>query len=349
MVSQQAPQLPKAYKPKGDLTWVGVGAGVSILGAVILAFNFTNNPFQSLLGLFAALLGSLGGLAILFTGNRGTHKASILISGAGALLFALVGAGAVQAAINFAQSVGRNVEAALQTVDDSNTLGKKTADDTLDELLATGGDASLAPTTTEADKIETEAEKKEDQEPVEEKVEAETPAEELIPPDLPADGALDALAEEEDTDAAAAAAELALQQAAEQKKKEEEKKKKEAEEKKKKKEEAEAKASSAKSSSESAGGSKMATLPAAVVDTIVRNNSGVKKCFIAEKQRTGSFPSRVDVRFTVRPDGSVRSARVSTSAYRGSDLDACLGSAFRKLSFPAFEGGDKTITYPFIL
>jgi len=93
----------------------------------------------------------------------------------------------------------------------------------------------------------------------------------------------------------------------------------------------------------------MEKLPLTVVDTIIRSNKGIKKCFYEEKQRTGSYPSRVDVKVTILGNGSVSSAHVSTSQYRGTELDSCLGAAFRDLSFPPFDGDAVTMTYPFVL
>jgi len=86
-----------------------------------------------------------------------------------------------------------------------------------------------------------------------------------------------------------------------------------------------------------------------VVDTMMRNNGKVKQCFIDEKSRTGSFPRRVEVKLTIQSSGRVSSARVVTSQYKGSDLDACLGSAVRSITFPSFNGDPFNLTYPFVL
>ncbi len=91
------------------------------------------------------------------------------------------------------------------------------------------------------------------------------------------------------------------------------------------------------------------TLQTSVVETMVRNNKNIKRCFYNYKQETGSLPSRVDVRFTVENAGSVSSARVTTDQYKGTDFDVCLGSAFRSISFPPFDGDAQTLTYPFVL
>ena len=56
-----------------------------------------------------------------------------------------------------------------------------------------------------------------------------------------------------------------------------------------------------------------------------------------EKQRSGTIPREIKVVFTVQPAGNVSKARVTTG-WRGTDLDICLGAAFRALVFPPFEG-----------
>ena len=93
----------------------------------------------------------------------------------------------------------------------------------------------------------------------------------------------------------------------------------------------------------------MATLPLTVVDTMIRSNMSVKRCFFNEKQASGEMPRRVNVRFTVLNSGRVSSARVTTEQYKGGTLDGCLGRAFKAIQFPAFQGEAKSMTYPFVL
>ena len=117
----------------------------------------------------------------------------------------------------------------------------------------------------------------------------------------------------------------------------------EAREKERARKEREAKAAAA------SGPPKMKSLPLTVVDTMIRSNMSVKRCFFTEKEASGSLPARVNVRFTVMPTGRISSARVTTSEYKGSSLDSCLGRAFKSIIFPAFEGDPLSMTYPFIL
>ena len=93
----------------------------------------------------------------------------------------------------------------------------------------------------------------------------------------------------------------------------------------------------------------MKSLPLTVVDTLIRTNMSVKRCFFNEKQSTGEVPSRVNVRFTVLQSGRVSSARVITEEYKGGTLDSCLSRSFKAIPFPAFEGESVTMNYPFVL
>ncbi len=93
----------------------------------------------------------------------------------------------------------------------------------------------------------------------------------------------------------------------------------------------------------------MSALPLTVIDTILRSNKGIKKCFYYEKKRTGTLPKRVDVRLTIATSGSVRRVTMATSQYAGGELDDCLDEAIRQVYFPPFQGKEMTLTYPFFL
>ena len=86
-----------------------------------------------------------------------------------------------------------------------------------------------------------------------------------------------------------------------------------------------------------------------VIDVMLRNNMGVKKCFYEVFQATGQLPPRVDVKFTLMPTGSVTGVSVKQAAYQGSSLEGCLGSAIRAVAFPPSSGNGQNITYPFVL
>jgi predicted Zn finger-like uncharacterized protein len=90
-------------------------------------------------------------------------------------------------------------------------------------------------------------------------------------------------------------------------------------------------------------------VPFAVIDTILRNNIEVKKCFFNQMKSAGSLPARVDVQFVIEPSGKVSSAKTTSAEFAGSSLDACLSTAIRGLTFSAFTGSPQKINYPFNL
>ncbi len=94
---------------------------------------------------------------------------------------------------------------------------------------------------------------------------------------------------------------------------------------------------------------RMKKLPLTVVDTMLRSNFSVKRCFGSERKRTGRLPKRVSVKFTVLPTGAVSSARVTNPEFKGQALDSCLRRAFKAIRFPAFEGQAMSMTYPFVM
>jgi outer membrane biosynthesis protein TonB len=54
----------------------------------------------------------------------------------------------------------------------------------------------------------------------------------------------------------------------------------------------------------------------------------------------------VDVKFTIRPDGTATKVGIKQVAYAASDLDFCLGSAIKSIRFPPSQDG-VSLTFPF--
>ena len=106
--------------------------------------------------------------------------------------------------------------------------------------------------------------------------------------------------------------------------------------------------SSSSASSGSTGGSTMTSLPLSVIDTMLRNNSGVKKCFGSFKSTNGYLPPRASVRFTVQRSGSVSGVSLKESDLKNTMLDRCLRTAVGGIRFPSFTGDPLTLTYPFV-
>ncbi|MBM4367180.1 MAG: AgmX/PglI C-terminal domain-containing protein [Deltaproteobacteria bacterium] len=80
---------------------------------------------------------------------------------------------------------------------------------------------------------------------------------------------------------------------------------------------------------------------------MIKNNKGVKLCFIKQKNDGGSLPSGVKVKLTVQSSGTVSSAKIPSGEWKDTDFDGCLSGAVKAIQFPPFDGDPLTITYPF--
>lgn len=87
--------------------------------------------------------------------------------------------------------------------------------------------------------------------------------------------------------------------------------------------------------------SKNVEIPQSVMDIIIRNNKGVKGCYVSHRSEHGSFPKKVEVLFTLQPSGKVSQAYIAEGPYVGSKFESCLRSAFKGMTFPAFDASSK--------
>jgi hypothetical protein len=86
-------------------------------------------------------------------------------------------------------------------------------------------------------------------------------------------------------------------------------------------------------------------VPLEVIDIMLRNSVGVKKCIFYHQRETGSLPTGLKLQFTIDPSGEVHSAGIS-GAYSGTELDTCLSGTVEAITMPPSSGTTK-ITYPF--
>ncbi len=93
----------------------------------------------------------------------------------------------------------------------------------------------------------------------------------------------------------------------------------------------------------------LAQVPDSVIDTMLRNNIEIKRCFYAHKKETGTLPAKVIVTFTLEPSGQIHDAKVTDAELSGSTLDRCLGRAFAAIQMPATRDKTRTLKYPFNL
>lgn len=98
-----------------------------------------------------------------------------------------------------------------------------------------------------------------------------------------------------------------------------------------------------------AGMSIQGRLPPEVIARVVRARIGTfRACYEDGLKRAPSLRGTVKVKFTIGPDGSVRSADDAGSQIASPDVVDCVRGAFRKLTFPQPEGGTVTVVYPLV-
>lgn len=102
----------------------------------------------------------------------------------------------------------------------------------------------------------------------------------------------------------------------------------------------------ASSGTSSAASSTLPERPSvSAIDVMVKSNANVKRCFIKEQASKGTLPPRIDLKFTIRPDGSATRVGIKQVEYAATDLDFCLGSAIKSIRFPPSQKG-QTLTFP---
>lgn len=84
-----------------------------------------------------------------------------------------------------------------------------------------------------------------------------------------------------------------------------------------------------------------------VIDTIIRNNASINRCFQLEKARGTDISGKIYLKFSINPDGGVSRARITTSRFAGTALDQCVSKEVNQLKFPPFDGETQQVRYPF--
>jgi DNA-directed RNA polymerase subunit RPC12/RpoP len=300
-----------------DMVLAMVGTFSAAGGALLLAVTTTASPSLRFIGLAVALWGSLTTLFLLVTGNLGRQKGNIAMSMALGTVLAITLTGVIQLTFSGpptpVSTTPPPAEAPItptETVVDLATEALKAADD-----IAEAAQDTVQEIVEDGEEVVTDA--------------AEEIAEQIVVP-----------APTPEIDQQEQEARRAAEQA-----RQEEKAQRRAEA-------ATARAAAARAAAARAATPappKLKSVPLSVVDTVIRTNLSIKRCFFQEKQRAGQLPRRVTVRFTVLPSGRISTARVGTAEFQGGPLDECLGRAFRGIQFPPFDGEPLSMTYPFVL
>ena len=332
-------------KAPADMVLALCATFAAAAGPMLLATNTGDSDTQRMAGLFFGLFGSLTCLFLLVTGNLWRQKGNVPISVALATVLSMGGTAFVEVAIHAdgstpavaEQTVAPPAEAkSEEAVEEAkaDALAEEPTEEPTEEATAAVADAAVPPAAeTGAKSSSSEIGSPLPPEPVEEEEALDEPDFADIPPAATRSDAEERRRREMEDAAARAKAEREARDA----------------ERKRSRQSRRERRAKAAPEPAPAGPTKMKSLPLTVVDTMIKTNLTVKRCFFAEKKAAGTLPSRVNVFFTVMPTGKVASARVTTAEYKGTTLDSCLGRAFKGITFPPFEGDPLSMTYPFIL
>lgn len=330
------------HDPAKDISFAFIGVLASIFGALILAFvplapipaGFA--PISASLGLMIACGGALTALMVIITGDRGRKPAKWVLSVIFAVGFAFfiglipIAPIAIQGLTSMSSNTDSTtaldiksepqdatpdakVDATVDTTPESTT--EKTVDETEVEKPVAQKTPSSTPSTTKSRRrsSDTRASAREKQEPstTSETRSTSRSGRSSVPDDeleLPDD-----ILKEEKPKARPATP------------------------------------SSTVASSETSG-STDSILPkkpsVGAIDVMVKSNVNVKKCFIKEMSSKGTKSLRINVKFTIRPDGSATKVGIKEIEYAATDLDFCLGSAIKSIRFPPSQEG-LSLTFPF--
>ena len=322
----RAAQAQQGHDPSGDLSWAVLGTLAAIAGTLLLAANLSGSAIQRFLGLLLALGGSSATLFILVTGSRGSKKASLLISTLLSGVLAFGGAAALHLLhVSYATwstpkpptlaSAAPVIPTAPPPAVEDDAEDVEDAEDAAEALATEAAEllasAEIAPITPPEQTTSKPPSTTSASSPSTASTAEPEPEPEPVAVS-PAPTVSTRPSSDDDLDELFASAEPEPEPEPEP------------------------------------DHSASAVLLPTVVDTILRNNKGVKNCFQREYKRSGSLPRSLPVGFKVRTSGSVSSTWVN-GTYQGSELEDCLQGAFAGVQFPPFDGSTKTMSYTFRL
>ena len=303
-----------AHNPSSDLTFALLFSLASVFGVLlVIANSLLGVGAVAAFGTFLALLGSVGSALVVLTSARGTKPASIVLSGAGGFFLAVIGA-ASQGVASYGtvpSLVPQLATAAVVTPPPPVAPVEVVPPPAppVDPLAALASEpvAEVVPPPPELAPVAAA--------PVTAPAPKPAPPPERIAPRPVATPAPRATAPSTPKSSGSSSRSTSRSAPAEP--------------------------------AEPAPAPKASGLDTRVIDTMIKNNKGVKKCFIVEKGNSGSIPSGVKVKLTVQTSGTVSSARIPSGDWAGTDFDGCVSGAVKAIQFPPFEGDSLTITYPF--
>jgi outer membrane biosynthesis protein TonB len=86
-----------------------------------------------------------------------------------------------------------------------------------------------------------------------------------------------------------------------------------------------------------------------IVKAIRRRIGGIKHCYEKRLKRDPDLKGKIVVRFVIHSGGKVVEVEIVENTTGDSELGACIASRVKAIRFPATEGSETSVTYPFIL
>ncbi|MEM9190167.1 MAG: AgmX/PglI C-terminal domain-containing protein [Myxococcota bacterium] len=85
------------------------------------------------------------------------------------------------------------------------------------------------------------------------------------------------------------------------------------------------------------------------INRVVRANSAaIRYCYEIEVQRQPNLRGRVSIQWRINLQGGVTTARVASSSLGNASVEGCIVRQVRRWRFPQPDGGEVSVTYPFI-
>jgi TonB family protein len=86
-----------------------------------------------------------------------------------------------------------------------------------------------------------------------------------------------------------------------------------------------------------------------IVKTIRRRLGGIKHCYEKRLKRDPELKGKIVIRFVIHPGGKVIEVEIAENTTGDSELARCIAATVKAIRFPSAEGGETSVTYPFIL
>lgn len=86
-----------------------------------------------------------------------------------------------------------------------------------------------------------------------------------------------------------------------------------------------------------------------IVRKIRQRLGGIKHCYEKRLKRDPNLKGKIVIRFVIHPGGKVIEVEIIENTTGDNELAACIAGRVRSIRFPSAQGGETSVTYPFIL